>query len=359
MRAIAALLFGSLLVAQATGAEIIVYTTLETLGRTPFEGSGTTQVGELHRDFEALAFDPDGQLWGSTQAQLFRLDSQSGLPEAVGSLGLPIFSSPVSGDLAFAPDGTLYLSRWVPDLSDETDLYTVNTATGKATWVGALDQPLTGIAFRGEQLLALGLDEQLMELDQRTLTLLPLGPVIPPFPGFDYSHLAATPSGRVFSILTYTGPPIAPPPGSNVVELIFGAGAIAHGANIGSTTLAVREETCSPSETTLCFGAGHFAASVQWRDFEGNTGDGRRLPFTSRDSGLFYFFTRENWELMIKVLDGCAINDRWWVFASASTNVEFTLQVTDTRTGAQRTYDNPLGNLAGAIADTDAFAVCP
>lgn len=360
MKALVALLCSSLFVAQSAGAEIFAYTTRDTLGRTPFTGAGTTALGELHRNFEALAFDPAGQLWGSTQYELYRLDAQSSLPEVVGSLGLPVHSSSVSGDLAFAPDGTLYLTRWVPTLSDETALYTINIETGGATWLGNLDQPLTGIAFRGDQLLALGLDEQLLRLDRSNLTLLPLGPVIPSIPDFSFSQLAAIPDGRLFSILSYTGPPIAPPPASSVVELVTETGTIVNGADIFfPSNLAVREETCSPSETALCFGAGRFEVSVLWQDFEGNTGEGRKLPFTSRDTGLFYFFNRDNWELMLKVLDGCAINQRWWVFGSASTNVEFTVSVTDTRTGELRTYNNPLGNLAGAIADTDAFAVCP
>jgi hypothetical protein len=41
-----------------------------------------------------------------------------------------------------------------------------------------------------------------------------------------------------------------------------------------------------------------------------------------------------NLEMLIKVLDACAFNNRYWVFFSAGTNVEFTLTVTDTRSGA-------------------------
>ena len=59
-------------------------------------------------------------------------------------------------------------------------------------------------------------------------------------------------------------------------------------------------------------------------------------------------------ELTVKVLDGRPLNDRFWVFYGSLTNVEFTLEVTDTETGRQRVYRNPSGHFASA-GDTDAF----
>ncbi|MEM8934517.1 MAG: hypothetical protein AAGE94_25210 [Acidobacteriota bacterium] len=77
------------------------------------------------------------------------------------------------------------------------------------------------------------------------------------------------------------------------------------------------------------------------------------------DSGVMYFFERGNWELLVKVLDGCVLNDHHWVFFAATTNVEFTLTITDTEAGVTRTWFNPLGRQADAITDTTAFATCP
>ena len=54
------------------------------------------------------------------------------------------------------------------------------------------------------------------------------------------------------------------------------------------------------------------------------------------------------------MLDGTPINGKHWVFYGALSSVEYTLRVTDTATGAVRTYTNPSGNLA-SIADTGAF----
>jgi len=88
-------------------------------------------------------------------------------------------------------------------------------------------------------------------------------------------------------------------------------------------------------------------------------GLGQVVPFSSDASGNLYFFSPENWEMLVKVLDGCAINDRYWVYAAATTNVEYTLSVTDTDTGEVRTYTNPLGRAAAAITDSSAFETCP
>ncbi len=61
----------------------------------------------------------------------------------------------------------------------------------------------------------------------------------------------------------------------------------------------------------------------------------------------------------VKVLDGCAINQRHWVFAAATTDVAYTLRVRDTASGGRKTYTNRQGVAAPATTDTSAFATCP
>jgi len=135
------------------------------------------------------------------------------------------------------------------------------------------------------------------------------------------------------------------------------------GALLGTPSTAMLEivdnEACQPGATRLCLNQGRFRVEVRWRDFEDRTGSGQVVLGTD-DSGLFWFFDPQNWEMLVKVLDGCAVNDRVWVFAAATTNVEYTLQVTDTATGEFREYTNALGVSSPAITDTAAFAgVCP
>jgi len=54
------------------------------------------------------------------------------------------------------------------------------------------------------------------------------------------------------------------------------------------------------------------------------------------------------------VLDGTGVNGHLWVFYGALSNVEYSVTVTDTQTGAARLYRNPQGRL-GSVADTLAF----
>ena len=52
------------------------------------------------------------------------------------------------------------------------------------------------------------------------------------------------------------------------------------------------------------------------------------------------------------------VGTRFWVLAAATTNLEYTLRVTDTLAGVTKTYFNPLGVSAPAIVDTNAFDTC-
>ncbi|MEM9552894.1 MAG: hypothetical protein AAGC60_01445 [Acidobacteriota bacterium] len=113
-------------------------------------------------------------------------------------------------------------------------------------------------------------------------------------------------------------------------------------------------------DTVLRLRGGRFEVLATWRDFDDRTGIGRAVAGAppSDEAGMLWFFGPTNWELLVKVLDGCALNARLWVFAAATTDVEYTLRVLDTATGLERTYVNALGDASPAVTDTDAFATC-
>ncbi len=125
-----------------------------------------------------------------------------------------------------------------------------------------------------------------------------------------------------------------------------------HGASVQRLT---HEEPrpCVPAERTLCLADGRFQVQVRWWNFAGRTGPGRAVPLTG-DSGYFWFFEDDNLELVVKALDGGTINDRFWIFYGALTNVEFQLVVTDTVTGEVNAYLNPERTFASR-GDTTAF----
>jgi hypothetical protein len=83
------------------------------------------------------------------------------------------------------------------------------------------------------------------------------------------------------------------------------------------------------------------------------------VPVGSADSGLFFFFSANNWEMLVKVLDGCSRDGHHWIFSAATTTVEYRLHVRDTVTGEVVTYLNELGAPARALADTTTLGGCP
>ncbi|HEV2846990.1 MAG TPA: hypothetical protein VG477_19190, partial [Thermoanaerobaculia bacterium] len=111
---------------------------------------------------------------------------------------------------------------------------------------------------------------------------------------------------------------------------------------------------CGRGSSVLCLGEnGRFEVRVRWTKPDGEIGTGKAAPLAS-DTGAFWFFGEENLELLIKVLDGRVVNGNRWVYYGALSDVEYTITVTDIRTGAEKTYHNPQHRLASR-ADVNAF----
>ncbi len=53
------------------------------------------------------------------------------------------------------------------------------------------------------------------------------------------------------------------------------------------------------------------------------------------DTGYFWFFDPANVEIVVKVLDGSGVNNRFWIFYGALSNVEYSLDVTDRQRGSR------------------------
>jgi photosystem II stability/assembly factor-like uncharacterized protein len=114
---------------------------------------------------------------------------------------------------------------------------------------------------------------------------------------------------------------------------------------------------CAADATTLCLNGGRFEVKATWATPAGVSGQGKASPLTA-DTGTFWFFDQANVEVVIKVLDACGYNQRFWVYAGGLTNVRVELTVRDTRTGNVRTYSNPQGKAFQPIQDTNAFQGC-
>jgi|CXWL01.1.fsa_nt_gi endo-1,4-beta-D-glucanase Y len=113
--------------------------------------------------------------------------------------------------------------------------------------------------------------------------------------------------------------------------------------------------SCVESATRLCLG-GRFAIEVAWQT-PASTGAGRASALTA-DAGTFWFFDAANVELLVKVLDGCAVNGHHWLFTAGLTDVGVTLTASDTASGEVRVQSSPRGTAFPPTFDTTAFG-CP
>jgi hypothetical protein len=114
--------------------------------------------------------------------------------------------------------------------------------------------------------------------------------------------------------------------------------------------------TCTSSGTTLCLNGGRFRVSAIFSAPSlGITNAPAQAISLTSDTGYFWFFSSNNVEIVLKVVDGRSFNQYFWVFYGALSDVAYTITVTDTATGAVKAYPNQAGNLA-SVADTSAFA---
>ncbi|HEX7807927.1 MAG TPA: LamG domain-containing protein [Thermoanaerobaculia bacterium] len=134
------------------------------------------------------------------------------------------------------------------------------------------------------------------------------------------------------------------------------------GTSVAFLTAPVALNCGSTTATHLCL-RDRFSINARWRTDPApgslTNGQAQVAGVPNAGSGLFQFFAPDNWEIMVKALDGCGLNNRYWVFSAATTNVFYRLDVTDVRTGKSKIYFNYPGPPAPAVTDTDAMATCP
>ncbi|MFN7942848.1 MAG: Calx-beta domain-containing protein [Thermoanaerobaculia bacterium] len=131
-----------------------------------------------------------------------------------------------------------------------------------------------------------------------------------------------------------------------------------------SSTLSIldddgSQQPCSPDDSTLCLEDDRFSVQVTFRTAQGTTGAGHVSPL-SGNSGTVWFFDPSNAEVLVKILDACGFPGApsFWVFYAATTNVDFTLRVTDRHTGLTKEYKNLLGQIAPPVQDVATFKTC-
>ena len=74
--------------------------------------------------------------------------------------------------------------------------------------------------------------------------------------------------------------------------------------------------------------------------------------------GLFWLNNPEGADVMIKLLERCAVDNYFAVSIGGLVDRQVTLVITDTQTGRVVTYENPLGTLFEPYKNRQAFR-CP
>lgn len=110
---------------------------------------------------------------------------------------------------------------------------------------------------------------------------------------------------------------------------------------------------CSPAigSTVACLNGN------RWRVTVNHGGTASKVAAYGGASAAFWTYSSGNWEVLAKVLNGCAINNRWWVYAAGATGSSFSFTVTDANfCPTSKTYNS--ATVGNPVIDTAAFT-CP
>jgi hypothetical protein len=123
-----------------------------------------------------------------------------------------------------------------------------------------------------------------------------------------------------------------------------------------ANTPAPEAATGSPpaGDPDLPLMGGRFRCSVDWSDPRSGLAGSAVARALTDQAGLFWFFDPSNLEMAVKLLDGAGTNGHFWLFHAGMTDLETTLTILDTVTGAVRTVHKPPFAYA-AGADVELF----
>ena len=110
---------------------------------------------------------------------------------------------------------------------------------------------------------------------------------------------------------------------------------------------------CRPETASLVFADG-FKVAMCYETAGGEVGEGKAGIWASGESGLLWFFNRDNAEVLVKVLNGCHLTGHYWVYVAPVTDLAFNLYVQGAD-GSNWSHHNRLGETAASRSDNFAF----
>jgi hypothetical protein len=296
------------------------------LGRIDWASGQWTTIGKIGPQIFDLVSDPAGHLYalvafngGATTSttELLSLNPSTGAPTVLLTLDdhQGGYNGSVGGALAFnTADGNIYYSD--EDHNEKLFVDKINLNSLQQTNVLSSQQSLQpfGMAF-----------------SQGLLWL------------YDGDYWAsADPTNFSADVTIYPANPVSTPAGDVYFDLI---------------AFVPNALSCTPSPTVACLD-GRFQVEVTYNATPTNGSGAGTVVLESSETVKFSFFDPANIEMVLKVLNGCTVDEHWWIFAGGLTDVGVNIKVTDTKTGAVKTYSSKKGNLFQTFADTSAFA-CP
>jgi len=131
---------------------------------------------------------------------------------------------------------------------------------------------------------------------------------------------------------------------------------------VPSGTCSGASANCTRNAGTACLVNGRFKVTVAYNNTTAH-GAGTVMDFggkraESDESAFLYFTDPSNFEMGLKILPACGVNNHYWVFIGGLTNQGWTVNIVDTANGKTKTYSNRLNHLTATTADTTALA-CP
>lgn len=139
-------------------------------------------------------------------------------------------------------------------------------------------------------------------------------------------------SGHTITLVGFAIPPPCPAPPFVPASTLYplphletGPYTVIYNA-LGTSETAVFE--VSPPATSLYLHQGRFLVTASFTLPGGGATSARAIPLSEK-AGFFWFVDSSNVELVVKILDGTAVNGHDWVFISSLTDIAFTLTVKD------------------------------
>jgi hypothetical protein len=138
-------------------------------------------------------------------------------------------------------------------------------------------------------------------------------------------------------------------------------------SNVASATTAASTAACVRDNNTACLLGSKFRITGEMKNNQNVTFPLQLMDFPSgraesNEASFWESFQAGNFEISIKVLDGCSIFPLghplhfYWAFFGGLTNQRTDMSIVDTLTLAQRTFHNPAGTFPTTQAETMAFA---